>query len=202
MDEMLKTPEGKQEINSLSDKPGSNEVSDPGCTANVCLITKQFIYCANAGDSRSYLYSNKKPIELSFDHKPENEAERIRITNAGGFISMGRVNGNLNLSRAIGDIDYKKNNSQKPHEQLISAMPDVTKTPIKPEHNFIVMGCDGVWEIQSIDEICGIIERKLKNNNEKISSAMEEVLDKGLAPDTSTGKGCDNMSGCIIKFQH
>ena len=24
-----------------------------GCTANVCLLTKTHIYCANAGDSRS-----------------------------------------------------------------------------------------------------------------------------------------------------
>ena len=80
-------------------------------------------------------------------------------------------------------------------------MPDVTKTPINKEHDFIVMGCDGVWEILSINEICGIIDTKLKIHA-KISQAMEEVLDKGLAPDTSQGKGCDNMSGCIVKFLH
>ena len=104
---MLQSAEGKAELVTISEK--SSEAPDPGCTANVCLITKQFIYCANAGDSRSYLFSNQKPIELSFDHKPDNEIERTRIINAGGFISMGRVNGNLNLSRAIGDLEYKKN---------------------------------------------------------------------------------------------
>lgn len=36
-------------------------------------------------------------------------AEKERVKKAGGFITDGRINGNLNLSRAIGDMEYKKN---------------------------------------------------------------------------------------------
>ena len=47
------------------------------------------------------------------DHKPASEIERSRIMAAGGFLSdiggVTRVNGNLNLSRAIGDLKYKGN---------------------------------------------------------------------------------------------
>lgn len=40
---------------------------------------------------------------MSVDHKPEDEGETARITKAGGKITGdGRVNGGLNLSRAIG----------------------------------------------------------------------------------------------------
>lgn len=40
---------------------------------------------------------------MSYDHKPEDEVELVRIKNAGGKVTMdGRVNGGLNLSRAIG----------------------------------------------------------------------------------------------------
>lgn len=39
---------------------------------------------------------------LSRDHKPDLEAERDRISKAGGFVIAGRVNGSLNLARAIG----------------------------------------------------------------------------------------------------
>lgn len=39
---------------------------------------------------------------LSRDHKPDLEAEKERIIKAGGFIHAGRVNGSLNLARAIG----------------------------------------------------------------------------------------------------
>jgi hypothetical protein len=34
--------------------------------------------------------------------------------NAGGFVSDGRINGNLNLSRAMGDLEYKKDRNLPP----------------------------------------------------------------------------------------
>lgn len=58
---------------------------------------------ANAGDSRCVLCRNGKAVDLSFDHKPEDDLERTRIEKAGGKVTAdGRVNGGLNLSRAIG----------------------------------------------------------------------------------------------------
>jgi protein phosphatase 1G len=47
-------------------------------------------------------------FDMSIDHKPDNVEEKRRIEKAGGFVSDGRVNGNLNLSRALGDLEYKK----------------------------------------------------------------------------------------------
>jgi serine/threonine protein phosphatase PrpC len=46
-------------------------------------------------------------VALSEDHKPENEEEKARIEAAGGFVKDNRVNGNLNLSRSLGDFEYK-----------------------------------------------------------------------------------------------
>ena len=45
--------------------------------------------------------------ELSRDHKPDDKPEKERIVKAGGLVDDGRINGNLNLSRAIGDFEYK-----------------------------------------------------------------------------------------------
>ena len=57
-------------------------------------------------------FRDGKAIEMSFDHKPEDAPERERIENAGGRVTPdGRVNGGLNLSRAIGDHAYKTNKS-------------------------------------------------------------------------------------------
>lgn len=46
---------------------------------------------------------------LSEDHKPDNELEKKRIEQGGGIVADGRINGNLNLSRAIGDLEFKNN---------------------------------------------------------------------------------------------
>lgn len=43
-------------------------------------------------------------IALSEDHKPENDGERTRIERAEGYVEDNRVNGNLALSRALGDF--------------------------------------------------------------------------------------------------
>lgn len=60
---------------------------------------------ANAGDSRAVsCLVNGTAYPLSFDHKPENYEEQKRIEAAGGFVEANRVNGNLNLSRAMGDF--------------------------------------------------------------------------------------------------
>jgi serine/threonine protein phosphatase PrpC len=72
------------------------------------LITKDTIYCSNAGDSRAVLgLKNGKFIELSYDHKPDNEGELKRVKEGGGFVEDGRVQGIIAVSRAIGDWEYK-----------------------------------------------------------------------------------------------
>ena len=48
---------------------------------------------------------------FSEDHKPENPDENRRIYENGGFVRYRRVNGNLALSRAFGDFDFKRHHS-------------------------------------------------------------------------------------------
>ena len=49
---------------------------------------------------------------MSKDHKPDNEEEYERIESGGGFVHDGRVQGILAVSRAIGDWDFKKENTR------------------------------------------------------------------------------------------
>jgi serine/threonine protein phosphatase PrpC len=81
-----------------------------GCTANVLLITNNLLICSNAGDSRCVVAESGRALALSIDHKPYLKKERDRIYKAGSTVNVeGRIDGNLNLSRAIGDISHKKN---------------------------------------------------------------------------------------------
>ena len=107
--------EMKQAIRGAGAKLDAQEEEDvkllpfqAGCTSCVCLITPDTIYCANSGDSRAVLgLKNGKLIELSHDHKPENDGEMKRIKEGGGFVEDGRVQGIIAVSRAIGDWEYK-----------------------------------------------------------------------------------------------
>lgn len=93
----------KQEIDELKQTPFG-----AGCTSCVCLVTPTHVYCANAGDSRAILATKEgKVIELSHDHKPENEGESKRVYDNNGFVQDGRVNGVIAVSRALGDWEYK-----------------------------------------------------------------------------------------------
>ena len=88
-----------------------------GCTSNVIYINREEkkIYCANAGDSRCVMGKAGKAVEMSIDHKPEGPIEIERITKAGSVITEGRVDGNLNLTRSLGDLKYKQRDL-KPEE--------------------------------------------------------------------------------------
>jgi protein phosphatase 2C family protein 2/3 len=69
--------------------------------------------------------------------------EKARITAAGGFVDFGRVNGNLALSRAIGDFEFKKSAELSPEQQIVTAFPDVTIHDISDDDEFLVVACDG-----------------------------------------------------------
>lgn len=97
-----------------------------GTTACVVLVTKDKIYCSNSGDSRAVLCRDGKAIALSYDHKPQNTEETARIEKSGHFVEDDRVDGNLALSRAIGDFQYKDKPSLKPEDQAVSCNPDIT----------------------------------------------------------------------------
>jgi protein phosphatase 2C family protein 2/3 len=72
-----------------------------------------------------------------------NTGEKARITAAGGFVDFGRVNGNLALSRAIGDFEFKKSAELAPEQQIVTAYPDVTVHDISDDDEFLVVACDG-----------------------------------------------------------
>jgi serine/threonine protein phosphatase PrpC len=220
IDTLLESEGGKQEIRDLFKETNAASMETPskrgfggltdegpdmkGCTCNVILVKNKTLYVANAGDSRSILCKNGKVVELSFDHKPDNEKEKTRINKAGGSVIEGRVDGNLNLSRALGDLRYKKDKNLKPEEQMISGEPEVYKYPITPDFDYVIMGCDGVYETQSNQQIIDFFCKEFKaTSGNSLKPAVEKYLDSNCSPDyvKTEGAGCDNMTCIAIKFK-
>ncbi|SBS91967.1 protein phosphatase PPM2, putative (PPM2) [Plasmodium ovale curtisi] len=128
-----------------------------GSTAIVAVILKGYLIVANAGDSRAIICFNGNSLGMSTDHKPHLQAEEARIKKAGGYIANGRVDGNLNLTRAIGDLHYKRDPFLSQKDQKISAFPEVTCVTLTPDDEFLFLACDGIWDCKDGQDVVGYI---------------------------------------------
>ena len=147
-------------------------------------------------------------VELSEDHKPEDAGELARITAAGGTVVEGRVEGNLNLSRAIGDTLYKRNLGVGVEAQMITALPEVRRATLGPGDCFVVLACDGIWNVLESQEVVDFVAERLVGGGgeqrplatpEALGRICEELLAECLAPDMEgDGSGCDNMTAMIV----
>ena len=170
-----------------------NNPNDPaeakGCTANALLIKDKTLYIANAGDSRCIMASGGKAFPLSVDHKPSLIQEKTRILRAGSTINAeGRIDGNLNLSRAIGDLRYKRNRNISAKEQPITAFPDVKTVQLAANIDFVVIGCDGIWEMKTNQQVVDFIYQA-KKKKQPLDKICESLLDALLSPNVQrTGK--------------
>ena len=178
-----------------------------GCTACVMSIDERTkkLYFANAGDSRVVMCKNGVSYAQSEDHKPEMESEKTRIYKADGWISDGRVKGNLNLTRGFGDLEYKQNKNLKPEEQMITANPDIKVVDFEKNIDFVIIGCDGIWDCLKNQEACDFVTKRLKDNpNIQISKIIEEMMDTIVAKDlyNESGIGCDNMTCIVVVFKN
>lgn len=173
-----------------------------GSTAITVLIKDNQIYCANAGDSRAIGCKNGSLVVLSSDHKPNNPEEMERIYNAGGSVEFNRVNGNLALSRALGDFLFKRNQSLPPEQQIVTALPDVTINDLSEDWNFLVLACDGIWDVLQNKKVIDLVIEQIAEGKYP-EDICEELLNLCLAPvSTMGGLGGDNMSIILVCFLH
>lgn len=102
------------------------------------------------------LARNDAAIALSTDHKPNNVSsfdasneqlpERERINAAGGSVMAGRVNGDLAVSRALGDFPFKTNTELPPEKQMVSPEPEVLIIDRNDDDQYLMFACDGIWD--------------------------------------------------------
>jgi len=77
-----------------------------GSKAAIVLISDKHIYQITAGD---------KIISESVDCTPEREGKRIE--KAGGWVSLGRVNTIMAVSRSFGDFEIKIDQGYEPYDE-------------------------------------------------------------------------------------
>jgi len=173
-----------------------------GSTAVVVLMKGKELWCANSGDSRSVAAVGGVARALSEDHKPMDPKERARIEAAGGFVEFNRVNGNLALSRAMGDFVFKQNETKSQMEQIVTCDPDIEHTIVEAEWDFIILACDGIWDVLSNQEVIDFVTARIGQGQEP-EDICEALMSRCLSPDCQMGGlGCDNMTCVILCLLH
>ncbi|KAI5962198.1 MgPP2CL-1 [Candida pseudojiufengensis] len=146
---------------------------------------KRMLYTSNVGDSRIILCRKGKPYRLSYDHKASDSNEINRIEKSGGLILKNRVNGVLAVTRSLGDTYMK---------DLVLGKPFTTSTKIDEDDEFLIIACDGVWDVLSDAKACKFVSQcfaKGLNTSETSKKLCQ------LAIDNST---MDNVTVMIVQF--
>ena len=159
------------------------------CLINIIFKIKNEYYMniVNLGDSRMIIiYKDGSFKQITTDHKPDDKIEKKRIKQMGGLIysdSEGVMRiGDLSLSRAFGDGD---------NAPYISHIPDVHNEKITPDIKYIIMACDGLWDVVNNGEINKILDICVEKNSKNLASDLAKyALKKGST---------DNISIIIIQ---
>lgn len=85
---------------------------------------------------------------------------------------------------------------------FVPAFPDVEEREITPDWEFVVLACDGIWDVMSNKEVVSYVRENIANGLEP-EEICENLMMRCLAPDCQmAGLGCDNMTVVIIAFLH
>jgi protein phosphatase 2C family protein 2/3 len=164
-------------------------------------------------------HNGDKAYCLSRDHRPNDEKEYQRIIEAGGKIYQTEANiknkeegttenitgplrvipGKLSISRAIGDIEAKHPDLGG-NPNVIIALPEIKYFDINPNNDFILIGCDGLFDKMKNKEI---IDFMWKNNNARTKDIhnMCGILVERLVKESIIKKSTDNITAIFISLK-
>ena len=190
-----------------------NEIKDGSGSCGIMLMIKgNKIIIANVGDSRCVVYKKSKVEFSTRDHKPGDEEEKKRIELAGGkiyqtasFIPLFQngqeieipwrvLPGRLSVSRTFGDIEAKdeKFGGMK---NVVCALPDITEIELNDDFSFIVIGCDGIFDVLSNEELVECVkivlnEKKNLDVNLICKECSNMIIKSSLAKDSFDNVSC------------
>ncbi|KFK39061.1 hypothetical protein AALP_AA3G195900 [Arabis alpina] len=168
--------------------------SSCGTTALTALVIGRHLMVANAGDCRAVLCRKGKAVDMSFDHKSTFEPERRRVEDLGGYFEGEYLYGDLAVTRALGDWSIKRYSPLGVSLSPLIADPDIQQMMLTEEDEFLIMGCDGVWDVMTSQYAVTFARQGLRRHGDPRRCAME------LGREASRRESSDNVTVVVICF--
>lgn len=161
-----------------------------GTTACYGLIIGDELFLGNVGDSRAVLgrigiTGRVEAVDLTFDHKPEDELERRRIELSGGRVAQqeydpGQFDGpfrvfkahtaapGLAMSRSLGDLEAEK----------VGVIPDADcySRRLGPQDQIVIIASDGLWEVFKSEEAVEWVLAYMKDERKMDAMPVTQAL--------------------------
>lgn len=153
---------------------------------------------SNSGDSRCLRGTLRDHAgdytQVTEDHKPTDEVENARILNANGTVTNGRVDGDLSVSRAIGDWQFKTNADLTLAEQKVSPVPDIYNYTVQ-QGDWLLLACDGIYEQLNTEQVVQFINKSLRETKDPAVTASD------LCMYSIEAGSKDNMTVVLLLFE-
>lgn len=178
----------------MKDVPDLNK---SGCTVTGVLITPNHFVIVNLGDSRTVVCRQNELLFSTVDHTPSTFTERERIEAAGGVVYRNRINGDLNVSRSLGNYPMKNDTRKRKISQLLSPEADVTVLErSKEQDDFIAIASDGVFRSFSNSDLVDYLVKRMPYKRH-LDDLAGDILDYSLHLKTR-----DNLTMILIHFDN
>lgn len=169
------------------------------------------IISANVGDSRAVLSHGCKAVDLTRDHKPDDEDEKKRILAMGetiewdSYCQVSRVK-SLSLSRAIGDRFAKPVVSGEAEIQLFP-LEESVESKINTADDFVILASDGLWDVMTSQDCVDLVHERLNPSAAQVRNMSKSELrqhklsrrkniSRFMANEASRRGSCDNI--CVV----
>ncbi|XP_004508403.1 probable protein phosphatase 2C 27 [Cicer arietinum] len=166
-----------------------------GTTALTAIIFGRSLLVANAGDCRAILSRAGGAIEMSKDHRPLCIKERKRIESLGGFVDDGYLNGQLGVTRALGDWHLEGMKEISGRSGPLSAEPELKLMTLTKEDEFLIIGSDGIWDVFRSQNAIDFARRRLQEHND-VKQCCKEIIGEAIKRGAT-----DNLTVVMICFQ-
>jgi len=188
-----------------------------GSTGLVALVASNYVTVASVGDSRAVLYKSNQAgdascLQMNIEHKPTLPEEQDRIQMAQGQVVTEIIHeasgatevrvkfdpaleNSLGMSRALGDFFYKQqvdseNKRLPPENQIVTAVPTVKCHFRTDDDDFLILACDGVWDVLTNEQVGNLFRFSLSQN---LSESSETL---------STNKSDQYANGCAFILEN